>query len=287
VSGLEERLSAAADLADQAGEIALRWFRASPDVTNKAGEGAFDPVTAADHAVEEFLRDELTRRFPDDRFLGEETGESGGPGPFRWVIDPIDGTRAFISGNPLWGTLVGLEDGDRAVGGVVCIPYLGETFIGNGERAGMRRAGHQTAMKTRGAYLALWKDRPASHDAQEIPLQTSGAGSLNDAILCSTSPDMFAAGPERDAFDRLSAACRMTRYGGDCYSYCLLALGHVDLVVESGLQPYDIVALAPIIRATGGVVTTAGGGPAERGGFIVAAANATIHEQALQALRGG
>ena len=259
MNGLEERLSAATGLAEGAGEIALRWFRTSPDVTNKAGEGAFDPVTAADHAVEEFLRNELMRRFPDDRFLGEETGESGGSGPFRWVIDPIDGTRAFISGNPLWGVLIGLEEGAHAVGGVVRIPYLGETFIGDGERALMRSGGHET------------------------PLRTSGTSTLDAAILCSTSV-LFAPSPEREAFNRLQAECRLTRFGGDCYSYCTLAMGHVDLVVEAGLQPYDIVALAPVIRAAGGVVTTADGGPAERGGFIVAAANATLHKQALAAL---
>jgi myo-inositol-1(or 4)-monophosphatase len=261
VTALSDRLGVATGLADRAGEIAIRWFRASPAVTNKADGGLFDPVTAADHAVEEFLRTELTRRFPEDRFLGEETGEGGGSGPFRWVIDPIDGTRAFISGNPLWGTLIGLQEGDGAIGGVVRIPFLGETFLGDNEHASMRRGDQENALRTRAT------DR------------------LDSAILCSTAPDMFE-GPGISAFERLRSRCRLTRYGGDCYSYCLLAMGHVDLVVEDGLQPYDIVALAPIIRAAGGVVTTVDGGPAERGGFIVAAANERLHRHALAILNG-
>jgi myo-inositol-1(or 4)-monophosphatase len=261
VSAVGERIAFATGLSEQAGEIALRWFRMSPEVTNKAKEGMFDPVTAADHAVEEFLRTELVSRFPDDGFFGEESGRSGGIGPFRWVVDPVDGTRAFISGNPLWGILIGLEESERAVGGVVRTPALGETFLGDGERAWMRSG------------------------EREQRLCTSRTAELSHATLCSTAPDMFAPGDEADAFNRLSGACRLTRWGGDCYSYCLLAMGHVDLVVEAGLQPYDIVALAPIIRGAGGVVATADGGPAERGGFIVAAANEALHGQALSALR--
>ncbi len=277
MSTLSQRLATATTLAEEAGEIALRWFRAAPEVTNKAAAGLFDPVTAADHAVEEFLRTELARRFPDDRFLGEETGESGGDGPFRWVIDPIDGTRSFISGNPLWGVLVGLEEGDRAVAGVVRIPYLRETFAGQGQRAYVQLAGESQPSPRVRRTLA-----PARKRA-EIPLRTRDTALLADAVLCSTSPEMFE-GPDMDAFERLRTRCRLTRFGGDCYSYCTLAMGHVDIVAEAGLQPYDIVALAPIIRAAGGVVTTADGGLAERGGFIVAAANEALHEQTLAML---
>jgi myo-inositol-1(or 4)-monophosphatase len=256
---IADRLAAAVPLAEQAGEIALNWFRAAPDVTNKAGPGVFDPVTAADHAVEEFLRDELTSRFPDDTFFGEETGESGAAGPYRWVVDPIDGTRAFISGNPLWGILIGLELEGQAIAGIVRIPYLTETFTGDNERA----------------FLL--------HEGRETPLHARDTSSLAEAIICTTTPEMFE-GEEANAFERLSRACRLTRYGGDCYSYCLLAMGHVDLVAENGLQPYDIVALAPIIHAAGGIVTTATGAPAEQGGFIVAAANNRLHEQAIATL---
>jgi myo-inositol-1(or 4)-monophosphatase len=256
---IADRLATAVPLAEQAGEIALRWFRAAPNVTNKAGPGLFDPVTAADHAVEDFLRSELARLFPEDRFFGEETGEGGGAGPYRWVVDPVDGTRAFISGNPLWGILIGLELEGEAVAGIVRIPYLAETFAGDNERA----------------YLL--------HAGRESPLHARGTSSLAEAIICTTTPEMFE-GEEANAFERLSSACRLTRYGGDCYSYCLLAMGHVDLVAENGLHPYDIVALAPIIRAAGGIVTTATGAPAEQGGFIVAAGNNRLHEQALATL---
>lgn len=256
------QISAAADLVQSAGDIALRWFRKPLDVTNKAEGDAFDPVTRADHEIEEFLRTELTVLFPDHRILGEEAGEGGGLGPWRWVIDPIDGTRAFVSGSPLWGVMLGLDDGDRALGGVVHVPYLGETFAGTGESAWLRRGGRDEAARSR---------------------RTS---TLADAIVYCTHPDTIVGTQQQEAFDDLAGRCRMLRFGGDCYSYCMLALGQIDLVVEGCLQPYDVVPVLPIVTGAGGVMTDWRGGPAERGGLVVAAANPELHAHALEILGG-
>jgi len=261
VSGddIRTQLAIAADLAEQAGPLALRWFRSPLEIGNKAGEG-FDPVTRADREVEAFLRGELSHRFPEHRIFGEEAGLSGGAGPLRWVIDPIDGTRAFVSGNPIWGVMIGLDDGTRSLGGVVHIPCLGETFVGDRGGAWMRRGGHENEIRARSNVA------------------------LADAILYCTHPDTLGDEAQRQAFARLAARCRMLRYGGDCYSYCLLALGQIDLVVEGCLQPYDVVPVIPIVHGSGGLMTDWGGGSAEPGGFVVAAATRGLHEQALAIL---
>jgi histidinol phosphatase-like enzyme (inositol monophosphatase family) len=170
------------------------------------------------------------------------------------VIDPIDGTRAFISGLPLWGTLVGLTVGGRAVAGMMSQPFTGELYLADGT----------------GAFL----DGP---DGRK--LQTSDVTSLAEATLCTTTPALFREG-KRQVYDLLEAEMRLARYGTDCYAYAMLASGHVDLVVEPGLQSYDIVALIPIIEQAGGVVTTFDGGRPENGGDIIAAANAELHAKA-------
>lgn len=256
------QISAAADLVQAAGDIALRWFRKPIDIANKAEPGSFDPVTRADQEVEAYLRAELEVLYPDHRILGEESGEGGGLGPLRWVIDPIDGTRAFVSGNPLWGVMLGLDDGDRALGGVVHIPYLGETYAGTGTATWLRRGG---------------RDEPA---------RCRDMTALADAIVYCTHPDTLGGGAHEEAFDELTSRTRMLRFGGDCYSYCLLALGQVDLVVEGCLQPYDVVPVLPIVTGAGGVMTDWKGGPAERGGRVVAAATAELHARALEILGG-
>jgi histidinol phosphatase-like enzyme (inositol monophosphatase family) len=238
-----------------ASDRALEWFRRPIAVDNKAAPGAFDPVTEADRTVEALLRDELSRRFPDDAILGEEQGESG-TGERRWVIDPIDGTRSFIAGSALWGTLVGRQRGDRVEAGWMHLPVLAETYVAVGGQGRMLKAGTAT------------------------PLAASSTATVGDAVLCATHPDMFA-GAERSAFERVAAEARMTRWGGDCTLYGLLALGSVDLVIESMLNPYDIVAHVALIEAAGGVVTDRSGGPAARGGFVVAAATPELHAEAL------
>jgi myo-inositol-1(or 4)-monophosphatase len=263
---LETPLSELTDVVDalipQAGALALRWFRADPadlGMADKGGDAGFDPVTEADRTVEDFLRGELNARFPGDRIVGEEQGITGPSGAGRcWVIDPIDGTKAFITGVPAWGILLGLMVDGRPVAGWMHQPYLGETF--------MAAAG-----------VGVFTGRSGQR-----PLRASRTAKLSDAVLYCTHPSMFTTPRERAAFARVANAVRLQRYGGDCYAYCLLALGLIDLVVESGLQPYDIIPLIPIIEAAGGVVTDRAGRPPLEGGFVIAAATPQLHAQALE-----
>lgn len=239
----------------------LPRFRQQHEIANKL-EAGFDPVTEADREAEKAIRRLIQARFPDHVIVGEEFGVSGGPSDHEWVIDPVDGTRAFISGLPLWGTLVGLKYKGRAVAGLMAQPFTGETFIADGA----------------GSYY----DGPGGPRR----LATRGTTRLADATMCTTTPALFAGG-RRAAYDRIEGAVRLARYGTDCYAYCMLAAGHIDLVVEIGLQPYDIVALVPIIEQAGGVITTVDGGRPEAAGYIVAAANAELHAAAMAVLAGG
>jgi myo-inositol-1(or 4)-monophosphatase len=217
-------------------------------------------VTEADRAVEAHLRAGIAAAFPGDRIVGEEGGTSGPDDATAWwIIDPIDGTKAFVTGVPAWATLVGLVDGDDPVAGWVHQPFLGETFSAVGGQARYERGG-----------------------APAVPLRTSGCTDLAEASLYCTHPNMFRGRTQRAAFERIAAAVRLQRFGGDCYSYCLLAMGHVDLVVEASLQPYDIVPLIPIIEAAGGIVTDRHGRRPIDGGFVIAAATRPLHARALE-----
>lgn len=255
---IREHVEAAASIAEAAGPIALRYFRAELEVADKSDGTAFDPVTRADREVEASIRSELARLFPDYGVLGEEEGVLESDSPLRWVIDPIDGTRAFISGVPAWGILLGLTCVRECLAGVMHQPYLQETFLGTREGAWLRRAGKEQALRTR------------------------STRELSSAILYCTHPSMFGSDRDRLGFERVAAASRMMRYGGDCYSYVLLAMGQIDLVIEGGLQPYDIIPLIPIVEGAGGVVTDDRGGPAFEGGIVVAAANRELHARALE-----
>jgi histidinol phosphatase-like enzyme (inositol monophosphatase family) len=250
------------ELAELAGRVVLPYFRTRMEVDNK-GSGRFDPVTAADRAAEQVLRTAIARRYPTHSIIGEEFGEQRGTSSLRWIIDPIDGTRAFMSGLPTWGTLIGLWDGDRPLCGLMSQPYIGELFLGTNEKAVWRRGEQSQILKTRG---------------------TTG---LEMASLFATTPEMFDSLIEAPAFARISAQVRMTRFGADCYAYCALAAGHVDLVVEAGLGLYDIAALIPIVEGAGGVVTDWRGGRVTTGGRVLAAANPAIHALALEALGVG
>lgn len=252
------------ELADISAAAILPHFRRPLTVTNKARGRGFDPVTVADRDAEKAIRKAIAARFPDHGVVGEEFGERAGEGRHRWVVDPIDGTRAFIMGTPLWGTLIGLLEDGVPVLGLMGQPFTGERFWSDGRRADWR--GPQGRRKR---------------------LTVRPCAGLADAILTTTHPDLFAAAAEAAAFARLKARARMTRYGGDCYGYCLLAAGFVDIIVEAGLQPYDVVALVPIIEAAGGIVTTWDGGPASAGGQIIAAGDARVHREALGLLGGG
>ena len=258
---LEFLTGVAHELADASGAAILPYFRSHMDVENKSAE-RFDPVTAGDRAGERAIREKLADRLPGHGILGEEFQETHGAGRHRWVIDPIDGTRAFILGLPTWGTLIGLErDGAPAVG-LMDQPFTRERFWSDGQKSWYRRAGEAAReLKTRPTALA-------------------------EAHIAATTPGLFGAGAEQAAFARLQAATRDVRYGADCYAYCLLAAGLIDVVCEAGLQPYDIVALIPIIENAGGRVTTWEGAPANRGGRILACGDARVHDEVLALLQG-
>jgi len=253
-------LDAAIEIVEAAGPIALRHFRRPLEVDDKSGGSAFDPVTRGDREVESFIRSELRQHFPDHGIEGEEEAARESCSAYRWVVDPIDGTRAFISGVPAWGILLGLVEAEACLAGVMHQPYLGETFFGGAGGAWMRAGGKAMAVRTR---------------------QTS---ELSSAILYCTHPSTFDTDEDRRRFERVAGASRMMRFGGDCYSYCLLALGQIDLVIEGSLELYNIIPLIPIVEGAGGVVTDGHGGSASGGGLVVAAANPKLHTQALETL---
>ena len=253
-----EVMECAIEVANAAGREALRHFRLPALDVESKGESGFDPVTIADRKAEEAMRAIIARRRPQDGVLGEEFGPRAGESPWTWVLDPIDGTRGYICGTPTWGVLVGLRDADGPILGVIGQPHIGEIFIG-----GLGEA-------------RLEGPRPQ-------PLATRPPRALGEATLLSTFPEV-GTGAEAAAFQALSRQCRLTRYGMDCYGYALLALGQVDLVVEAGLQEYDVVAPIAVVQAAGGIVTNWRGGPAHEGGRVLAAANPEIHAAALEVL---
>lgn len=247
------------DLADLTDAAVMPHFRKRIAVANKDTGGGFDPVTAADRAAERVVRKAIRARFPDHAITGEEYGAEAGS-DYRWVIDPIDGTRSFIIGAPLWGSLIGLLRAGSPVVGMMSQPFTRERFWSDGA-----------------------KSRWSGPDGKAKVIRTRACPGLAGAILTTTHPDLFA-GDEAKAFAAVSKATRMTRFGGDCYGYCLLAAGHIDLVIEAGLKPYDIVALIPIIEGAGGVVTTWDGRPATEGGRIIAAGDPRLHREAMALL---
>jgi len=254
-------LAFAHELADISGNIIRPYFRKSLTVTNKGPKSAFDPVTVADRAAERAIARTIAERWPDHGVIGEEFGRARKGTRLNWVVDPIDGTRGFIMGTPLWGTLIGLVDGEEALLGLMDQPFTRERFWSGPRSAYFRHA-----------------------DGSARRLKTRDCPRLADAILSTTHPDLFARGWETQAFARLKAKARMTRYGGDCYAYCLLAAGLIDIVVEAGLKAHDVVALIPIIERAGGRMTTWEGAPATAGGRILATGDARLHDQALAML---
>ncbi|GGA98641.1 histidinol-phosphatase [Brucella endophytica] len=239
----------------------LPRFRMPGTVHNKYAVG-FDPVTEADREAERAIRQVIREAYPDHGILGEEHGSENLDHSHVWVIDPIDGTRAFISGLPVWGTLVGLTINGKAEAGLMSQPFTGELFYCDGEASYYERAGEAVESRR---------------------LKTRETAELADATLFTTTPALYKEA-KRLAYDRLEAVVRLPRYGVDCYAFAMVALGFVDIAVEVGLQPYDIVALIPIIEKAGGVVTRWDGGPAETGGDIIAAATPELHRAALELL---
>jgi histidinol phosphatase-like enzyme (inositol monophosphatase family) len=246
-------------LADIAAAHSLPLFRSRGLAVDDKGVGRFDPVTEADRAAEAAMRAHLAQARPRDGVLGEEFGPTRGTSGLTWVLDPIDGTRAFLSGVPSWGTLIGLDTGAGPVLGIVDQPYIGERFMGGLGRAVLRRGGAERALGTR------------------------PCGDLSEAVLFSTFPEVGTSA-ERVGFEGVRDRARLTRYGLDCYAYALVALGQVDLVVEAGLFPYDVQGPQAVIEAAGGVVTNWKGEPAHEGGRVLAAGDRRVHAQALEIL---
>lgn len=247
-------------IAEAAAAQTLPRFRTQAAIANKE-QDSFDPVTEADREAERAIRALIKAEFPDHGILGEEHGSENLSSPNVWVIDPIDGTRAYISGLPVWGTLVGLTvDGD-AVAGMMSQPFTGELFYANQSGAHYEGPGGPRKLATR---------------------KTTR---LADATLFTTTPALFKAKHARERYDGLESQVRLARYGVDCYAFAMVAAGSVDVVVDPDLKPYDIVALIPVIEKAGGVITTFDGGPAENGGDVVAAATPELHEAAMAALR--
>lgn len=258
---LRELIAFGHELCDLSDKATLPRFRKSIAVANKDTGGGFDPVTEGDKAAEKAIRAAIRKRYPSHGILGEEFAAHGVDAELRWVIDPIDGTRAFIIGMPLWGTIIGLTRNGSPILGAMSQPFTGERFWSEPGRARWRQG-----------------------DGKPRTIRTRPCSSLEQAVLTSTHPDLFAKGEEAHGFQALKSRVRMTRFGGDCYGYCLLAAGHVDLVVEAGLKPYDIIGLIPIIEAAGGIVTTWDGRPATEGGRILAAGDPRLHAKAMAVL---
>jgi len=251
-------------LAAASGETILPFFRTSLGVDDKGardkgGNGAFDPVTAADRAAEQAMRALINRSFPEHGIIGEEFGNERTDAEYVWVLDPIDGTKSFISGMPIWGTLVALTRMGEPVFGMMHQPFMREMFSGDGGAAQYRGPTGKRDLRVR------------------------RCASLDDAVLFTTSP-LLMNEADRATFKKVEDAVKLSRYGGDCYAYCMLAAGHIDLIIETELKPYDILPLMPIVTGAGGIVTAWDGGSAAGGGRVVAAGDPRVHEAALKML---
>ncbi|MCG5236697.1 histidinol-phosphatase [Xanthobacter oligotrophicus] len=246
-------------LATVSGEAILPFFRTALGVEDKGAGRGFDPVTEADRAAEQAMRRLIRDTFPAHGIIGEEFDNVASDAPYVWALDPIDGTKSFIAGLPAWGTLIGLlKDGDP-VYGMMHQPFIGERFFGDGGVARYRGP------------------------AGERILSARDCGRLEDAILFTTSPRLMNT-TDRAAFETVEERARLSRYGGDCYAYCMVAAGLVDLVIETELKDHDIIALVPIIEGAGGIVTSWEGGSPVHGGRVVAAGSRKVHEEALRLL---
>lgn len=262
-TALADLMAFAGRLAEAAGAEILPYFRSDLEVQNKARGSCYDPVTLADRTAEQAIRALIHEARPHDGVLGEEFGFEAGVSGLTWVVDPIDGTKSFMTGQLNWAILIALYDGENPCIGLVDQPYVGERFVGS--RLGASLARRSGEVKT---------------------LRTRACEDIETAVLCSTGREIFADGNELAAFDRVAGRTRMVRYGGDCYLYCMLASGLVDLVIESTLKAHDVQALIPLVEAAGGVISSWSGGAAIHGGRVIAAGDQRVYEQALKLLSG-
>lgn len=246
------------EVAEASGAAIRPYFRAHGEVEDKgsASGAKIDPVTVADRAAEVAIRTLIERHYPDDAILGEEFGEKRGTSGRRWIIDPIDGTRSFVTGLPLWGTLVALVDESGPLIGMMDQPIMGERFFGDGEQALLNGEA----------------------------IETRTVSGLAEATLMCTDPAMMETAGEIAAFAEIENLVPMTRFTGDCYGYCMLADGFADILVESGLKTYDIQALIPIVEGAGGLITDWHGEPVLAGGRVVTSGCKAVHAEALKIL---
>jgi myo-inositol-1(or 4)-monophosphatase len=248
-------------IARDAGTAILPHFRAPIDVEDKGGTRGYDPVTEADRAAEAVIRAEIARNYPEHGIEGEEHGRTPGVSPYTWVVDPIDGTRSFILGHLHWGILIALHDGARPVVGVTHQPYVDESFVAADGIAEWRRGDRRRTLRVR------------------------RCARIEDAVVSTTDPRHFRSERQRAAYAAATDGARLLRYGGDCYCYTQVAMGLVDIVIETGLQPYDIQALIPLIENAGGVVTNWEGGNCDRGGDVLACGDRSLHTDLLRRIR--
>ena len=251
-----QALLLAEQLADVARRIARQHFRMPLDVASKT-DGT--PVTVADRGIEDHMRRLIRAAFPGHAIRGEEYAAEGS-GEFTWVLDPIDGTKSFISGYPLFGSLIALRQGTRTVLGVLEVPALGERWVGAEGRG------------------TLFDGKPA---------RTSDCRSLEQAILYTTTAETFEAA-DRSSFEALADRCALRRYGGDCYLYGMLASGYCDLVIEAKLKPHDYMAVIPIVTGAGGRISDWQGAPLDGSsdGRVIAAATEELWRESLEVLGG-
>jgi myo-inositol-1(or 4)-monophosphatase len=239
----------------------LKYFRTHNGLQNKLNEG-WDPVTMGDKAAETAIRNVIEKYYPDHDILGEEFGHKKNGSEFCWVIDPIDGTRGYISGVPTWGTLIGLLYQDQPFLGMMAQPFVGERFWGDN-----KQSWHQ--------------DKFGNIQA----MQSRKCDAVENAFMMSSTPDMFITDEEKKIFSHLQKKVTHARFGSDCYAYMMLSLGHIDMVCEASLAIYDIAPLIPIMRGAGGIVTDWSGDHSTLKGQFIAACDEKLHKLVLEEIK--
>jgi myo-inositol-1(or 4)-monophosphatase len=251
----------AISLANASATAILPFFRRNAPIDIKAGP-VWDPVTEGDRAGERTIRQLIEQQYPDHGINGEEYGIKEGRSGFTWMLDPIDGTRAFVCGMPTWATLIGLNYEDRPVVGLMNQPFVGDMFYGSPEGAWLDHRGH----------------------AQ--PIRTRSGVALTNAAIGTTAPELYRDQRDRAALDRLMHKAQLTRFGGDAYFFAVMAAGHIDIAMDANLQAYDIAPLLPIVSGAGGAYAEWNGGDAAQGGNVITAGSRALLDEALAVIQG-